>query len=367
MVISLSVSTLADVCDTFNGNETCSHRLDDKIVYYINAYIDIYGDNNVRVSDIKTAYDFCGNEYKVIECEPTGYFIMVPESGMLTEFSCTSDSPYSAYTNEKMFYAGPTYYYVLTSEQNEDVFMHTIETDSYLTRSTVDSFRKKCEEIYTEYRSMVVPLARKYFLGDINEENLLMGLEDNHSANPSPLYMPNASWFTSHSSGFGYVSGGCCGYIAANLLLKYWHHSVGAISLPSNHATINSTVLTNNLLSIGSSLGYGYSLYASNLKNIMNQYLSTNNVAGSATYALFAYNVYNELNNNRPVVLFGSLYDPQNPSSNTNHAVVAYSYYYASDGYLTFRCHYGWNGYANISVSSSNSTIGEHMRYNPYS
>jgi hypothetical protein len=69
-------------------------------------------------------------------------------------------------------------------------------------------------------------------------------------------------------------------------------------------------------------------------------------------------NVKSTLDDGYPVVIFGSLKQPNGASGNINHAVVAYDY--ANYGFLNasrkYRVHYGWSGYASVWLESP--TIG---------
>ena len=51
-------------------------------------------DAKIRISAIRRLQDFAGNEYTLIECEPTGYYILHNASGRYVEYAAESVSPY---------------------------------------------------------------------------------------------------------------------------------------------------------------------------------------------------------------------------------------------------------------------------------
>ena len=63
--------------------------------------------------------------------------------------------------------------------------------------------------------------------------------------------------------------------------------------------------------------------------------------------------IMDSIDDDNPVLIFGSLFNPQNPDDNIDHGVVAYKYSDESGlfGDTTFTAHYGWDGYENIYVS----------------
>lgn len=77
---------------------------------------------------------------------------------------------------------------------------------------------------------------------------------------------------------FGYISGGYCGYIAANILL-FWLDRTQNSDIVDNQYIygyrLNGSGLTEFLISIGEELGIGSGTYASDIHSILQNTLMT--------------------------------------------------------------------------------------------
>lgn len=307
MVMSLSCSAFAISIDADGNGQLNTRMLDLRITDYVEAKIAADGEE-LTVSQVKTLTDFAGNEYKLVECSPCGYFIILPESGLTTEYSYLAPSPYLGLTGD-LRYAGPTFYYIssgtsdIANMQQATIgadYTHTVLKDEEITIS--DAIVARCEEINDEYGAAVVAEVRDYLAG-----------------------------------------------ISTNL-----------------HCTVNSKNLTNALINTGILLGYDYDSWAVPLTNTINQYLDDYNVAGKVSNGIGVVGVSGEIDSHRPVILFGTLYNPQNGnSSNTRHGIVVYNYT-TSGSYEHYECHYGWNGYSSVNIWAGDSSFGTNTRYNPY-
>lgn len=303
------------------------------------------------VDKVKLITDFNANEYALVECDPKGYFIYHIDSGICVEYNLNAQSPFINVTGEAL-YGGPTYYY----EKDNNVYTHTV-IDSTLDYRAVADMTEQCRAWNTEMLACADVATANYIQGKSDSLPVLA------SATYTNYWVSYRSFFTSATSNFGYRSGGYCGYIAANLILKYWDYR-STIDLP----TYNShTGLTNALIAIGED-AYGSSTWAANISSIMNTYCKNNSLPEKANWAVGAFNVTSEIDNQRPVILFGNL---SNYSAG-NHAVVVYGYNtYENPGYYTFRCHFGWNStstndYTDVHVSGATGSIfGSNTKYNP--
>lgn len=303
------------------------------------------------VDNVQLIEDFSGNEYALVECSPIGYFIYHIDSGVCVEYNINAQSPFINSEGE-VLYGGPTYYY----EEADGEYVHTI-LDSTLDTEALTDLAEQCNDWNIELLTFADDDSAKYIQG-ISDD---LPAEINRTG--TNYWVTSKSFFTSATSGFGYKSGGYCGYIAANLVLKYWDYR-GTIDLPSYSST---TGLTNALIKIGED-DYGSSTWAASISSIMNTYCANNSLPEKASWAVGVYNVTSEIDNKRPVILFGNL---DNYSAG-NHAVVVYGYNtYENDGYYTFRCHFGWNSttnndYTDVHVSGATGSIfGSNTKYKP--
>lgn len=305
----------------------------------------------LTIDKTKTITDFGGNEYALVECAPKGYFIYHIDSGICVEYNINAQSPFINVTGEAL-YGGPTYYY----EKESGVYTHTV-LDSTLDNLAIADITKQCKEWNAELLACADMSTANYIRGTSNNVPALT------SSSNTNYWVSYRTFFTSAKSNFGYKSGGYCGYIAANLILRYWDNR-GTIDLPSYSSPLK---LTEELISIGED-DYGSSTWAANISSIINTYCENHSLPKEANWAVGVFNVTSEIDNKRPVILFGSL-DNYNAG---NHAVVVYGYNeYENPGYYTYVCHFGWNSnstndYTSVHVCGATGSIfGSNTKYKP--
>lgn len=292
-------------------------------------------DFDIVAANTKTLYDFSGNPYTLVECIPTGYYILSNNSGVYSEYSETSPSPYAGY-NTELYYGGPTYYYV----KDGDEFHHTLFQSEVLTSVESLEMQQYCEQM----NSVLLSKQSDVSLATSNTNSLSpMG-----SSIPE-VYVPNSSFFSTYLTGFGYketaAGEGLCGYIAANLVLQYWQ-SRDEFTLPYSSSEISCGELTDDLYVVGQDLGYSNSTVAWEISNVLNTFCQSKNLPQVAAWGIGNYGVTSEIDTGRPSILFGNLLTPYGTYS--NHAVVAYGYEDVPNG--RFIVHFGWNNYAKVYV-----------------
>lgn len=91
--------------------------------------------DNTYISSIKTATDFDGKEYSIVECCPIGYMIYSNDTGVFVEYSPSSFSPYLNFS-ESLYYGGPTFYYRKTNDQ----LIHTLEPDETIAYNDIQKY-----------------------------------------------------------------------------------------------------------------------------------------------------------------------------------------------------------------------------------
>ena len=172
---------------------------------------------------------------------------------------------------------------------------------------------------------------------------------------------------------------GCCGYIAANLLVGYYDTFVRECmdnSFMSGTGVNRHFVgpgLTQRLYSCRPS-GAGSSTTSTVIRKTMNKYFK------KYGYNLGSYDMItpffsgttlkNLIDDNTPSILFGSLGPATSPTfpdagSGGNHAVVVYGYKSGGTGgaLYSFLVHYGWQNYPTATVNySSYSVFGSMYR-----
>ena len=297
--------------------------------------------NSVSISRVKEIEDFSGNKYSVIECAPTGYYIYHNESGNFVEYSAESNSPYLNVSG-KIYYGGPTFYYV----ENEGKYCHTITDEEFLIsdKSGLAEMSTTLDTTLNAHKDVAV-------LDVVEGKAEINSLASTRAT--SYTYVTDYNIIKQLTSNCGYYSegNGCCGYVAANIILYYWQRrQPNNYYIPStwyNSSGLVGSSLTENLVEIGKSLGYGTDSYPNTISDVLQRYCSDRNISASVGYWFTNINASSEISNNRPTILFGNFYSASH-GKNINHAVVIYGYDNDSGQYVS---HFGYNNYSHVTLS----------------
>lgn len=159
---------------------------------------------------------------------------------------------------------------------------------------------------------------------------------------------------------YGYITGctvlhntaaeGRCGWVAATIVMRYWHARAGKILIPAAHRTGNNIKAVSGadfadlirngraMASWGLPVADGIGYHA----------VTRQKVPSQAWYNWASTNVNSALNNGRPVILFGSLPDAYVNGKSISHAVVAYGK--SKDGHNIV--HYTYSGKQAVVLNS---------------
>lgn len=330
-------------------------------------------DTNFRVSNIKSAVDFAGNEYYIAECSPTGYMIFNVNTGVFAEYSPSAPSPYLGYF-EDLYYCGPTFYYV---EGTDGDLEHLIVSDEIIVGSEKANYVESCQQYYNTLVADTNQLVVNYLDGQYGNQSFAQVATAAMSAQEEVQsttygYLKNYEFFFNMEH-CGYYcppnSGGICGYIGLGMLIAYKEKYNSSANYMND--SYWSDVAHNNLKGGTASLAWHLrsnhgsedSTYSTTIKETSESYFSGRGVTVkhvSKWWGFFNNNtIMNSIDADNPVLLFGNLFNPQNADDNINHAVVVYKYTDHSGlfGETNFTTHYGWDGYENIYVSGTFGSI----------
>ena len=320
---------------------------------------------NISANKVKKAQDFSGNSYTVIECEPSGYYILHDKSGQYVEYSEESISPYSGYDGD-LYYGGPMEYYT----KSKGKYTNTLDKTTISSKADLNEFKELTKEIDSRLSKKTNTSVTEYLLGNVSSTSKFLNKKNQSSiqttaakssAIAATYWASNSSIISRQNNNFGYINGGYCGYIASNILLRYWK-SRGKIKFTYK----NVTQLTKDLIAEGKKFGYGNATWGGSIANVINSYAKTKKFKAAAGSGVGANLAYREIKNNkRPSILFGNLKSPIN-NAKVKHAVVAYAVKVPKDtfnNFNTYVCHFGWNGYAKVNVSGG--LIGSVTSYAP--
>lgn len=308
---------------------------------------------------VKSLYDFAGNLYYVVEYTNCGYMIFHAETMRVLEYTAESLSPYSNFY-EGLYYCGPMGYYY----DDNGVYRHTIAEESF------------CAEEDIEYAVEICQMLNENCVAAAKQENDAPPKE----VRGSTAYMvPNANIISNLKTEdqIGYYtyknySGeieGCCGYIAAGMLLLWYDKGKGVDQTINDFAYIKNKAFcgenfTHYLRTLGwcsDTMASGNSLIEAALSitmqpmdEVLKKYASKRflNIEMKTMFLPFGRDdIINWIKKyNAPVILFGKL-----PGKSQirgipgliNHAVLVYGY--TNSGALVV--HYGWEGYSSIALS----------------
>lgn len=341
-IISLimSVSIFFNSLTVF-ANDISQEIIDDEIAVYIeNQYL---AEETKTIDEIKHIKGFNGGTLIVLECKPEGYFIVDQDSKVILEYNLYAQSPYENIDENNAYYGGVTCYY----EKKETSYTHTI-LDETLTNFEQKQAEENCNMIQESI-----------------EKNELVG----KNTSKNDYWVRDYTWFAKRAGNFGYYcpenSEGICGYVAANMILKYWRH-LGAMQLPNPYANMGSTDLVKKLRSYGKSDdSYGWSI-----ADVMNSFCRDYRLPEKASWSLGIIGVNEEIKTyKRPCILFGLFHDTSGAKTG-GHAIVVYGYNdYENPMFYTYICHLGWesdekNNYSEVHVSGAQKDIfGSNTKY----
>lgn len=304
-------------------------------------------EHELSISQIKSAQDFAGNRYTIIECEPTGYYIYHNDSGTFVEYSPESLSPYLGKTGS-FYYSGPMGYYVKQGDTIQNTLTEEIYPGSIATEAMVASEEMTQRLIENKDTGTLDFVDGQVPISAYIRSNEIM------AANGIIKYVENSSFISGLTSkaqiGYFKENDGCCGYIAAGIVLHYWHRRNPSRNIiPSVYlgtTGFNGAAFNRSLYSIGKSLGFSSDTVPWQIRDVLNKYCSDKRI--SATSGWWAGSLYasSEVQQNRPVILFGKFNQPTGGS--IPHAVVMYGINTVGGN---AQVHFGWEGYSNITLS----------------
>ena len=330
---------------------------EERLVLIINEKIKQDTDETKIIMDIKSIYDFAGNEYKAIELSPIGYMIYSVETGIFVERSMSSPSPYLNQYND-LYYGGPTFYYALDA----DKLNHTV-VEEKLAAEDMKSYKDSSIELHNTLVSKKDTAVLEYInTGNINQYNQQNNISPQATVR-GVIY--NTNYFRNLYF-FGYTDGGKCGYIALNMMIGYHdkHKNIGTDDIMDDIYWLDTkkTCLKSNEESLSE---YLYSLKpyngtnANDLERIMKEYEKTRNLTFSHTSRIKPFytigTVMSAIDYDRPVAAVGELNAPDG-SGKVAHVVVIYIYV-AKINFLgiiydaDYTVHFGWLGFNDIVLS----------------
>lgn len=318
----------------------------------------IKGDSDIFISNVKTAVDFAGNTYNIIECNPIGYMIYSVETGIFVEYSIYSSSPY--YDRfDNLFYGGPTFYYYFSDK----LLQHTI-LDEMFFENDMEIFTSSSKDLHEELSNKKDDLILEYIKTG----------KKNNNITPQATYVGvvNDAGFFRNLNRFGDVDGNLCGYIGLNMMIAYHDKYKNKASEDIMDDVYWYNQERTALKNYGESLSqYLYNLdpksgtTSSDIHNVMKKYCGERNLSYSHTSRAKPFytieTVTNAIDRNTPVEAFGDLGNPAS-SGTISHAVVIYKYEskvnflgiaYDAD----YTCHFGWYGYNEVVITGLITSI----------
>lgn len=331
--------------------------------------------NNPRtVVALKELHDYADNLYYVLELDPAGYIIFDASYGIILEYSPSSPSPYHG-LEEDLFYLGATYYY---SKQNESELKDLISGEVIIVD---DSFIHTAQDISEQIHSSQANLVKSTIESDSLDSNSLQSIVGTQFF-PNPTHTTLTVKYISGGEKLknlktrqqiGYIDGGLCGYIATGLLL-YWIDECNLDEevindfafLQKNGKGFWGNELTRELRSYGdydATAAFDIPLSTEDICDVIDAYAEAHCLAINYDDDGIGHTLNSVIEwlkeKDRPVILFGKLYDPQPNGTKCNHAVLAYGW--TSNNEIV--AHYGWENYAEVVVQKDVSFFGSSVKF----
>lgn len=295
--------------------------------------------------------DLAGNIFYAKIGEEEGFMVYDPVAQNCIEKSASLKSPYDFNEPKDYYYFGPMNYY----ERINDTFYSLMIQGEEITIEYAYQLQDIFSNQLSEFRNSQSQYAYEQYV-----EHMANTVAPLSVTNGDKVYINNYQYIRDAKHPLNYD--GTCGFVAATLILNYWEKTMhkGTVLpqyLDSNGdlnstGTYNTTInLKDRLVEFNGGVGNGAS-WGKSVRDSLIKYCAFAGINATSSYYLGKIGLDNELANNRPAIIFGSMPRPSN-SERINHAVVAYGidkewwggYYIVN---------YGWyHDTAEVSLSSA--------------
>lgn len=307
-----------------------SNTIDDKIIFVYEKKLNIKKKSRLILKDLSS------NEFILEIGEDKGYVVYDKVSNQLIEYSDTCVFDFRFKTLNNYLYLGPTHIY----EDNISYFTNIYSNEIYTL--------KELEEQQTVFDSQLKKVRRRRYTSFTYNDY-------SSTLSESKFYINNYEFIRDYPFPSNYK--GDCGFVAASMLLFYWSKTLNSKFVPAQYLdsdgnlNTKTNTLSRKLVSLNNNTEGSW---AATVKNTLEKYGKEIGINTNPNWYLFDFNLRSEIENNRPVLIFGSL--PSNPKqeknsvdtkSKTNHAVIAYGY--KGNAPLV---HYGWSGKTEVALNS---------------
>ncbi len=324
-----------------------------------------YNVSSLRISAIKEARDFAGNEFLVVEFNPTGYMIFNEEYGVFVESSASSPSPYLTSTGN-LYYCGPMFYY---AEDENGNAVHTLETDEIIPASDISLCAESCNEKYSKIGEEANTMVLDYLEGKYRQRAFVdVATELRGSSASTMATQSNEVYLSLYFSGMNQCgfycppgSSGICGYISLALVISYKEYCNSASNYMDDSFWTDSTC--RNLKDgtdsfawyLRSNHGTQNATRSTEIKEASQSYFANRGVGvshDSRWSPFFTKGTINDsIDANNPVIAFGDI-EEVGGETVANHAVVIYGYKIESGlfGETTYTAHFGEDSRNSVEI-----------------
>lgn len=284
---------------------------------------------------------------EIWEIFPSGYMLVDSANRVVYEYSLRGGSPLRGLPSGDAVFLGVGHYLM----QSGDLFINPLTGDR---RNAPD-----VRSMATDARDLLVEMAEIVPAASLGTQSSSVSIQskkgDPPVADPSQISkVVNYATFIRGCHVYNNTEG-TCGWVAGSILMRYWHvvNSSKKI-IPPLYLNGSNLHATNNFSEYLRD-GRNATSWARNLKDQLVWLGEQRKVKVSPSWALGNIGITNELNANRPVVVFGAL--PKFGGGTSQHAVVAYGTS-KTGGYVT---HYGYKDRYDIIVNTG--IIGSNTKF----
>lgn len=351
-----------DMDDNVAPYSTAEKRLMSVFEYML---LEMGADSSTEISEVKLAVDFAGNKYYVVECSPLGYMIYCEDSGMFTEYTPSSPSPYLGKRGE-LYYGGPTFYYY---REDADKITHTISTDETVSNEVMADFAGDSKLYHEYYMEQSSPVVLDYIENGANGQSfteVAASVCSTQETINGSIYYP--TYFSNMTSPCGMYSSSSLGsYTILAMLHAYLSYYRSAKYVDIRYFTSsNRTNLVNGSGSLAKyirdNFGPKDNPSVDEIKELSYNYCESRNV--TTIHRAFTWGNFDRdtiirwINMDSPTLAIGSYKSPATGKT-VNHTILIYKYVDKQGIFRStkYTVHFGWDNYSSVTMSGTISGV----------
>ncbi len=289
------------------------------------------------IDEVYELKDLLGNAFYAQIGDEDGFMVFDPVAGNFIEKSSELESPYDFNGNHDYYYFGPMNYY----ERIGDEF-YSILDETYVGLEYVSALQEIFDEQLLTFRTTQSQTAYEDYCKAASKTVAPLSIDvDNKTYINNYQYIRDAIHPDNNNNS--------CGYVAGSMILYYWDRTMHEGTVRPQYLDANGNLnkisaidpehnLKDKLVELA---GGEASSWGLPVRDALLDYCREYGIGASSSYYFGKIGLDNELANDRPAIIFGSLPDEGGDRGLIMHAVVAYGVQHEWWGGY-YIVNYGW-------------------------